>query len=98
MGIFDKEKSISRKDLKDILRKDRGMIPGGGGRRYTISEKSRMEREVFGPQYGSNISKDDFRRAVQGLELGKLSAKSDSEKKEIEKKIKYLKKLGGKPF
>ncbi|MFH1656169.1 MAG: hypothetical protein ABH956_00135 [Candidatus Nealsonbacteria bacterium] len=96
MSLFKKKKSFSRKEFKDALGKDDGIIPGTGGQRYSRSERDRMGREVFGPRYGSDISKDDYRRAVSELELNKMRLKSDVEKKEMDKKIDYLKELGGK--
>ena len=96
MSLFDKGKSISRRRLRETLRRDIGRIPGGGGRRFSMSERERMDREVFGPKYGSSISKSDYRRAIQGLELSKIRAKDRQEQKKIDEKISYLKELGGK--
>ena len=55
-----------------------------------------MEREVFGSRYGSEISKQDFRSAVGGLELEKARSQRREEKEAIDKKIRYLRELGGK--
>jgi len=96
MSLFNKKKSFSRKEFKEALRKDPGIIPGSGGQRYSGSERERMGREIFGPKYGSNISKGDYRKAVQGLELAKNRAKNKYEKEATDRKIRYLKELGGK--
>ena len=96
MGLFDKKKSFSRKEFKKVLGKGHGIIPGTGGQRFSKDQRNRMEREVFGPAYGSNISKNDFRKAVDGLELTKLRARDQHQKEAIDRKIRYLKELGGK--
>tara|TARA_Y100000310_G_C20670391_1_gene809947 strand:- start:1788 stop:2084 length:297 start_codon:yes stop_codon:yes gene_type:complete len=96
MGIFDKKKSLHRREFKDVLGKDQGIIPGTGGSRYSKGERDRIGREVFGPKYGSDISKHDFRRAVGELELSKGKIKDEYQKKQVDKKIRYLKGIGGK--
>jgi len=96
MSLFDKKKSFSRREFRDALSKDAGTIPGSGGQRYSGSEREKMGREIFGQKYGSNISKDDYRKAVQGLESAKRKTENRSEKGAIDRKIKYLRGLGGK--
>lgn len=97
MGIFDKDKSISRRDLRGVLRKDRGYIEGGEGR-YTRQEREQIHKDVFGPKYGSDISKLDYRRAIRDLENKRSGAKDIKEREKIDDKIKYLKQLGGRGF
>jgi hypothetical protein len=67
MGIFDKKKSVTRQELRSALRKDSGLIKGGEGK-YSSKERERMGKEVFGPKYGSKISKLDYQRAIRELE------------------------------
>ena len=75
MGIFDKRKSIPRKELKSTLGKHHGRIPGTGGRKYHHQQRSKMTREVFGPRYGSQIDKHEYKRALRGLESNKRACK-----------------------
>jgi len=96
MGIYDKKKSISRKELESVLRKDKGRIPGTWDRKYYRREREKIAKEVFKSKYGSEISKSDYRRAVRELESAGRKTKSSVEKKKINRKIGYLKELGGK--
>ena len=96
MALFDKKKSFSKKEFEEKLGLDAGIIPGTGGLRYSKDERDKMSREVFGPEYGRDISKNDFRRAVQKLELTKLRARDERQRKTIDRKIRYLREFGGK--
>jgi len=94
MGIFDKEKKVSREELKSAFRKDSGFIRGGEGR-YNRVEREKMAKETFGPKYGSSISKLDFQRELRSLRNEKSRATSIEEKEKIDDKIRYLEQMGG---
>lgn len=96
MGIFDKKKSISKEELKSTLRRDPGIIPQTGGKKYYQRDRDKMARELFGPKYGSQISKDDFRRRVHELQSVQKSAKTPVERKSVDEQIRYIKKQAGK--
>ena len=98
MGLFDKKQSISRSRLKSSFRRDRGTIPETGGRRYHQRDRSKITKEVFGAKYGSEISKKDYRRAIRDLESAGKEAKTPTEKTRINRRVNYLRKLGGKSF
>lgn len=95
MGIFDKRRSISRRELSSTLRRHHGRIPGTGGKKYYQREREKMTKEVFGPKYGSQISKQEYQRAVRDLETAQRGAKTREERLRIDQKIRYLKELGG---
>ena len=95
MGIFDKKREISRKDFKGRLQRDRGRIPQGGARRYQRKEREKIAKDLFGPKFGSRISKQDYKRVLRGLREKKRTEKKYSEKEKIEDRIKYLEELGG---
>ena len=95
MGLFDKRKSIPRRDLLSHLRKDRGSVPGTGGRRFGQKERMGLGKEVFGPKYGSDISRNDYRRAVRELSSRKAQTKDIKQRTEIERQVRYLKRMGG---
>lgn len=94
MGIYDKKSSISRVELGKTLRSSR-RISGVGGKRYTMKEVETMHREVFGPKFGSNISRQDYRRALAGLKRSRSKMTTDEERKTLDQKIDHLKDLGG---
>ena len=92
--IFTGKRVVSRDELGKALRSYRN-IPGTGGRRYSRREIDKMEKDVFRPSYGSEISRTDYRRAVKRLEEGRRTTRMDIEKKSLDQKIRYLKELGG---
>ena len=95
MGLFDKKQSISPKELKGILRKSSGRIPGTGGKKFSMGKREKIAKEIFGSKYGSQISRKDYKKALQGLEASQKGAKNRTEKQEIERKKEYLRELGG---
>lgn len=96
MGIFDKKKSISREEFKTTLRKDSGIIPKTGGKKYSERERQAMSRGLFGSKYGGVIDKNDWRSKMRELDYDKRKAKTPGEKRSIEETIRYLKEKGGK--
>jgi len=98
MGIFDKNRSIPRSQLEKTIRKDSGVIPRTGGRKYYESERRKMTGRMFGSKYGSEISRGDFRQAMRDLELAKKTAKSPTERTDIDRQIKFWKDRAGKGF
>jgi len=97
MGLFKKEKSISRPDLRSALRKDSGIIKGGEGK-FNYGDREKIVKEVFGPKYGKEISKDDFKKAIRVLERKRSATSGIKESEKIDDKIKYLKQIAGKGF
>lgn len=96
MGIYDDKKSISREKLQSTFKKDEGKIPGTGGRKYHQREREKMARKTFGSKYGSEISKDEYRKAVRSLEHNKRKAQTLPERLAMDRKIRYLREKGGK--
>ena len=94
MGIFEKKEQISRSEFRQALRKDSGSIPGSR-RRFLRKERVVFEKEVFGKEYGPLISRDDYKRALRKLERDKYRVKTRAERVKTERKVKFLKKLGG---
>ena len=93
MGIFSKKQSFPRPELKSVFRKDRGIIPRTGGRRYSRGEREGLVKDVFGTKYGSQISKQDYSRAIKDLERTRRATKTLAEKRNIERKTNYLRRL-----
>jgi hypothetical protein len=95
MNLFEKKQELSRAKFREALRKSSPYIPGTGGKMYTKRERTEMEKKVFGKEYGSYISKQEYQRRLRLLERDKYRAKTGSEKLNIDRQIRYLKKLGG---
>lgn len=95
-GFFTKKQDLSRKELRNFLREDSGVITGIIGERYRRSERVRLEQTVFDrKKYGAYISKQEFERAVRRLRGQRSRLRSEKERLEIDKKIRYLKRIGG---
>lgn len=95
MSIYDKRRSIPRRELLGILRKSSGRIPGTGGKRYSRLQREKIMRETFRSKYGSDISKGDYRRAVRGLEATQRRTKNEAERRKLDERIRFLRKIGG---
>jgi len=97
MGIFDKKKSISRYELGKTFRRDKGHIKGGEGK-YSRTEREKLHKDIFGPRYGSQIDKFEYKRAIRGLERERSKTKDIKQREVIDDKIKYLEQMGGRGF
>jgi len=104
MGLFDDKKEVSRKELRDTLKKSSMSIPGTGGKKYTQRERAGLEKELFSPKYGSRISKGDYKSALESLrrsksrsvlDKGKTRRRTTVEKRSIESKRRFMKNIGG---
>lgn len=95
MGLFDKKQSFSRQELKNVFRQDSGVIPKTGGRRFFEAQRTKISQESFSRKYGSDISKQDYRGAVRDLGMTKRRTTDRKERREIERKVNYLKRVGG---
>jgi hypothetical protein len=95
MGLFDKKQSISRREVREILNKDSGGIPGSGGQKFSREERRKIAREVFKPKYGSIISEQDYKKILRDLESKQKKAENRAEREKIRKKKEYLRELGG---
>lgn len=98
MGIFNDKKSISRKNLRSAIKKDRGVIPQTGGKKYHSKQRDRMAKGLFSPKYGSEISKSEYGKMIRDLEGSKGSMKTPKERRAIDQKVRYLREKGGRDF
>ncbi len=95
MGIFDKKQSFSRQELKNVFRRDSGVIPKTGGRKFFEAQRTKLSQDSFSRKYGSEISKQDYRRAVRDLGMAKRKTTDRRQRREIERRVNYLKRVGG---
>jgi len=93
MGIFDKKNQFTRSELRMLLRKSSGKIPGTN-RYYTREQRVRLEKE-FGKNYGPYISKYDATKRLRELRRAKSRAQSLRERTSIDRKIRYLQNFFG---
>lgn len=93
MSLFDKKRHISRRGLREVLRRAPAEVSGAGGKTFSQRERVKMEKEVFGKRYGGIISKTEYKRALQNLERTKQKAFTGRKRLKLDKKIKFLKGL-----
>lgn len=94
-GIFRNRDEITRPDLRNILRDDRGIIPGTLGQKYSRGERLRLESYTFSQsKFGEKIKKTDFEKVIRNLRGMRCRARTGGEATEIDKKIRYLRRLG----
>ncbi|MBU3942602.1 hypothetical protein KKA24_01310 [Patescibacteria group bacterium] len=94
MGLFSKKESVSRDEVRNKFHRDRGLVRGTDGvRKYNYAQRDKIARETLGVKHGENISKDDYQKVIRRLE-GERRRTSQDQKKEIDDKIKYIKKIG----
>jgi hypothetical protein len=90
--FFGKKEYVSRIELRQKLRQAPSKF-SGSGRRYTAQERVKVEKEMFGNKYGNYITRGEYKDRIRKLEKERYTAKKNSEKIEINKKIKFLKNL-----
>lgn len=95
MGLFNKKQDISRAEFREALRKSPPHVPGTSGRMYNKGERTEMEKKVFGKEYGSHISRQEFQKRLRSLEGEKYGAKTGADKLRIDRQIRFLKQLEG---
>lgn len=59
------------------------------------TERAKLEKELFGSEYGYFIEKGEPEKVMKKLEMEKFKAPSEAEKAKIDKKIKILKNFLG---
>jgi hypothetical protein len=96
-SIFSGEDEVSRIDLKHKLRLDPKIWEAQRQAGLTLSpvERAKLEKEVFAPVYGRNISKTDLKLSIKKLSQKMLDEKDPVKHAKIRKEISFFKKIGG---
>ncbi len=95
MSIFEKRKSIPRKELIRILEKGSSRIPGTN-KSYARRERVRLGSETFKQKkQGDFVTREEFKGTLRGLRKESYKAKSGDERKKQEHWIDYLEKESG---
>lgn len=92
-SFFGSKKFLDRMELREKLRKESGKIPGAG-KFFSKEQRAGLEKDVFGKKFGRYITPIDFKKGLKDLNKQKFVAKTSGEKLEIDRKIRFLKKLG----
>ncbi len=93
MGIYDKRRNVSRPALTRYLKKKAPRYLPGTKIRMTPSKRMKI-KEVFGREYGDNITRQEFQTKIRHLEKEKSRTHTPSKMREIKRTIKYLKEIG----
>jgi hypothetical protein len=95
MALFDKKEKISRKEFRDIFRKKNPILPGTGRKLIGLPERTKIEEKLFGRAPIAFTSKEKYERLVFRMRVEKYKVPGPTQKQLIDKKIRFLKKLGG---
>ena len=92
-NFFGKRGYLTRPEFREKLRKASPFTPGFGG---MIKERERikLEKKLFSKKYGHFVEKKDYSKVLDDLRKEKYSAKTYQKKREIERDINFLKRLG----
>ena len=93
-SIFGGKPYLRRSEFRRKLREASPFVPGTS-KIIPRSERAKMEKDLFGKSYGSLIDKREFSKAIGKLEKQKYQSRKSVEKMNLDRKIRYLKKLGG---
>ncbi len=95
--IFGGKDEISRISLRYKLMKDPSVAKAQRELRMNLSpvERVKLEKELFAPVYGRNISKKDLNLTIKKMGRNWASASDPKKKETLRKQIKFLKKIGG---
>ena len=96
MGFFDDKEKITRKEFKKTLIKKNPIVPGAYKKLFSLEDKKKMEKRLFGRKIEASAPKDKYEKMIKEIGRDKYKTKDFAEKREISKKIRFLKKLGGK--
>jgi hypothetical protein len=96
MALFEKKEKISRKEFRDVFRKKNPILLGTGHKLFGLEERTKMEEKLFKREAISFTSKEKYDRFVSRMRVEKYKVPDPAQKQLIDKKIRFLKKLGGK--
>lgn len=96
MPLFEKKEKISRKEFRDTFREKNPILPGTGHKLFGLEERTKMEEKLFKREAISFTSKEKYDRFVSRMRVEKYKVQGPAQKQLIDKKIRFLKKLGGK--
>lgn len=94
MSLFEKKEKISRKEFRDSLRKKNPVVPGTYRKLFSFPERKEMEKKLFGKRIEAQASREKYKRLIREIGRDKYKAKDLAKKRIIDKKIRFLKRLG----
>lgn len=94
MGLFDKERPISRSEFRQGLRKATPHVPNSA-RNYSQKERVAFEKGFDTRKYGTLISQQEFQKKLKELSKAKAQEKTGAGKLELDRQIRYFKRLAG---
>lgn len=94
--LFEGEESLSRPELREKFKECTEPIPGTGGKKLPSRERAKLEKKVFGPKYGSEISERDWKGGLRELKTRRNRTTDSAERREITGRYRLLKKIGPK--
>lgn len=94
--LFGNKEEVSRMNLRQKLKSAKMYTAEKSvGLSLTPIERAKLEKQIFSPVLGYNISKTDLKWSIKKLNAKMLTSKNPAEKGKIRKEIKFFKKIGG---
>jgi len=91
--IFDKKPEVERQEFREAIRKR--LRGGATSPKLSFQDKMKIEKKIFGPKYIEKISQDDYKKALRKMDRLKFGATTETDRKFIENRVGYLKRIGG---
>lgn len=93
LPVFNQESELERDKFREAIRK---RIKGGALLpKLSFQDKIKLEKKIFGPKGIETISLEDYRKALEKIDKLKLKTTTETERRSIESRVRYLKKVGG---
>jgi hypothetical protein len=93
MSLIGKEK-ITRREFRKFLAKRNPILPGTYKKLFSAQERKLMEKRFFGRRPETQITKEKVQKLIREIGKEKYKVKDLEQKRLIDKKIRFLKKLG----
>ena len=94
MSNFKKEK-ITKREFRRFLAKKNPILPGTMKRLFETKERKKIEKRIFGRKMEAQITKEKIQKLIKDISKEKYKIRDIEQKRLIDKKIRFFKKLGG---
>lgn len=90
------KEEILREKLREILEKDSGYVPGMPGKSLRKSERISLLNTFFPvKKFPKKIKKWQIQKTIKSLQSRKFKIKDKEKREDLERKVRYLKKITG---
>jgi len=95
MSLFKEKEKITRREFRKALARRNPILPGTYKKLFSVQEKKFMEKRLFGKRINAQTSQEKYKKLVREIGKEKYKVRDFNQKRIIDKKIRFLKRLGG---